>query len=171
MSKITDILVHYPILCSVIKNLTTRDLFHLASASKLTAEICHLKHVKFDDLKRYTVCDGSGARAKWIYDGRLQDAADECRDDTLHTTLATLVRAEMDSTACFRMFSADFLFRLSQGKCLKMDPRPCSKCKIMVCEVTEHPSCQPKPVCQLTVAERPVVRSTVPSRLKPATLC
>lgn len=138
MSNITDLLVHYPILRSIVRNLTTLDLFHLASASKLTAEICRLRQAKFDDLKRYTVCDGSGARAKWIWDCCLQDSAYEYRDNTLLTRLAILVRAEMDYIACQRMFTAGYLHRSSQGKCLQKDPRPCSKCKVMVCEVSVH---------------------------------
>lgn len=133
MLQITDILVHYPILCSVVTNLTTLDLFHLASTSKLTAEIFRLKHATFDDLKRNTVCDGSGARAKWAL-----DSAYEFPNDTILQGLGTLVRAKLDHGACYRMFSADYLYRLSQGKCLQMNPRPCSKCNIMVCDVSQQ---------------------------------
>lgn len=168
MLNITDILVQYPILCSVIQNLTTRDLLHLASASKLAAEICHLRHVTFDDLKRYTVCDGSGARAKWIWDAWLKCTC-EYDDRTLLPTLAMIVRAKMNHHNCIRIFSGD-LFRSSQGRCEQLDPRPCLKCKIMVCEVIGHLFCQHNPVSELTVAERLVVRSTVLSRINPALL-
>jgi len=179
MSNITDILAYYPILCSVIKNLTTRDLLHLASAAKLIAEICHLGHVSFDDLKRYTICDGSGAWAKWTWYSRRNGSTYKYREATIRgmyiesdehsillTTLGTLVRAELDYTTCFRMFSRDPLFRSSKGKCLQLDPQPCSKCKIMVCEVNGHPFCQRKPVSELTVAKRLVVRLIGPFGIK-----
>lgn len=170
MSKITDILVHYPILCSVASNLTTLDLFHLASASKLTAEICQLKHATFENLKRNTVCDGSGAQAKCVWDCYLLDSAYECPLDTILRRLRTLVRAEMDYGTCYRMFRADYWYRLSQGKCLRMDPRPCLKCNIMVCDVSQQSASSTSAGRGTNSGSRLVVRLTVSTWLYPASM-
>lgn len=137
MSRITDILVHYPILCSVAKHLTTLELLHLASASKLTAKACQLGHSSFDDLKRYTVCDSSGALARSIWNCCLLDSPFENPGNTTFEKLAALVRAEVDDISCSQLFFGNFSDGSVRKRCLQVDMHPCSKCKIMICEVSD----------------------------------
>ena len=136
MPSITDILVHYPILCSVTRNLTTLDLLHLASSSRMTAAIFKLTQATFDHLKRYTLCDGSGALARSVWNCCLLDSAYERSGNITRDVLIALIRAPVDDISCWRIFLGNY--RSMQERCLQVDVRPCSRCKIMVCQVSVH---------------------------------
>ena len=133
MPTITDILVQYPTLRSLVGNLTTRDLFHLARASKSTAEIFQLKYATFNNLKQYTLCDGTGVLARKIWQNCLLDSPYEPQNDDLLVRLEILVRAHVDYMYCSRMFVVD---SPSLGRCHGANAKPCEKCCIMTCEVS-----------------------------------
>ena len=142
MPTITDILVHYPILRSVIGNLTTLDLFHLAIASKSITEVLGLKHDTFNDLKLNTLCDGAGSLAKSAYSEFLSkyisESIFEFEGDEELETLVCLVRKKMSHSICDTIFKYDLPEDRLRHTCLGWNAQPCVGCKIMVCEVSYH---------------------------------
>jgi len=140
MPKITDILIPCPILHSVIKHLTALDLFHLATASRSTAEVLGLKHSTFDNLKRYTSCDGSGTLAKRTYSQSLKNPYYELLGDQVIEKLGISLQMEMSNTMCDRTFRYDPSDNCWKNTCLQELAQHYSRYRFRVCEESRYAS-------------------------------
>lgn len=111
-SQITSIVAQYPVLCVLVQQLSTLDLFHLSLTSKAIHSYIQPSSNLFKVLTRQSLCDGLGLVKRQEF------------KDLYHTDY-TDYDSEKDEPIEVQLWSL---------KCGESDALPCVKCGINVCE-------------------------------------